>query len=731
MSEQLGEAVLVLRTDDTRLEPGMRKAKAGADSVGAAFDKTRGKAAQLAPELTKTGNAAAGAGAQFAKAGQQVNTSAGAQRAGMQQLGAQLGDMATMYSLGARPMQIFASQIGQVTGAMQLALGGTSKFAAFLTGPWGIALSVGAIVLVPLIGKLFETEEAMGKVEFASSAMADAQGILGNVVDLTTGKINNQSKALLGLAKAQALAGQIDARRKMAAARSQLAEQGAGADFTFRPSFGPAGRIGVARNAGDVMTAGVKSAVLDGSLRYDEAISSLESMLRVGQITEAQLLETAESIVQLGVEGENLKIFQDLSKALKGDTKALQQFLNPGREKKGPREPKGPKGPKDRTAEIADRQASEIARLEREELQAKLDLATDVQDRAAIQGDLLNLERNERVRQIEADKDLSKAQKDAQIAYIDRLYGKTELAPDGSITVAGGNSLLGQALSRETREREAALANDALARQAAALDAQAGITTKLEERDGLERRALELQQQIEANLLEQDIANGRVADADQARALLAEQQAAHRQQQMKGQLGPMDRYREDLRTTVENIDTHFEQVQVDGIQAFSDGIVDAIVNMKSLGDVARNVLKQILADMIRLQITKMLFNIIGGGMGGGPSAALVGDVTSTMANPQFAGLFASGGRIAPGEWGIVGERGPEPVIGTSRGAMVLPNRTMRDLDGAGGGTTVNNTINVPARADPRRTQSSVARGTQVGLARATRKGIAAPAGSYS
>jgi len=90
-----------------------------------------------------------------------VTTATGAQRIGMQQLGYQLGDVATMWSLGAKPAQIFASQIGQVTQAVQLMAGGTSKFAAFLGGPWGIALSLAVIVLAPFVGKLFEGNDAL------------------------------------------------------------------------------------------------------------------------------------------------------------------------------------------------------------------------------------------------------------------------------------------------------------------------------------------------------------------------------------------------------------------------------------------------------------------------------------------------------------------------------------------------------------------------------------------
>ena len=92
-----------------------------------------------------------------------VTTATGAQRIGMQQLGYQLGDVATMWSLGAKPAQIFGSQIGQITQAVQLMTGGTSKFAAFLGGPWGIALSVAAIIAAPFVGKLLEGNDALGE----------------------------------------------------------------------------------------------------------------------------------------------------------------------------------------------------------------------------------------------------------------------------------------------------------------------------------------------------------------------------------------------------------------------------------------------------------------------------------------------------------------------------------------------------------------------------------------
>lgn len=114
------------------------------------------------------------------RSGDAVVKSAGAQRAGMQQLSYQLGDVATMFSMGAKPAQIFASQIGQVTQAVQLMSGGTSKLAAFLGGPWGMALSVAVVALSPFIGKLFESGDAADSAAASFKSAADeARGLVG------------------------------------------------------------------------------------------------------------------------------------------------------------------------------------------------------------------------------------------------------------------------------------------------------------------------------------------------------------------------------------------------------------------------------------------------------------------------------------------------------------------------------------------------------------------------
>lgn len=92
----------------------------------------------------------------------------GQQKAGLQQLSYQISDVATQFASGTKPMQIFAQQSAQVLQAIQLSIGGTSKFAAFLGGPWGIALTAGVVALTPFIQKLFDTA---GAADTATNAL--------------------------------------------------------------------------------------------------------------------------------------------------------------------------------------------------------------------------------------------------------------------------------------------------------------------------------------------------------------------------------------------------------------------------------------------------------------------------------------------------------------------------------------------------------------------------------
>lgn len=284
-----------------------------------------------------------------------LTTSIGAQRAGMQQLSFQIGDVAQQFALGVRPQVIFAQQSGQVLQAVQLMTGGTSRLAGFLAGPWGIAITAATVALSPFVAKLFESEQASKQAEFASYAFGDAQSILGSVLDLTTGKIKEQSVALIALARAQLAAGQIQAQREQAEARSEMRGIRKGS-IELQGGFG--GGLNVVRT-GDA-SADIVSAFQSGSLSLKEAERGLRSLMDTGLITEDAYLRAAEAVTKFGVAAENLKVFESAGRALDGDAGALQQFLQPGRSRK-PRKPRAAKA--DNTIEFGEDAAKKIANV--------------------------------------------------------------------------------------------------------------------------------------------------------------------------------------------------------------------------------------------------------------------------------------------------------------------------------------------------------------------------------
>jgi hypothetical protein len=144
--------------------------------------------------------------------GQGVVDNANRQRAAMVGVGQQLQDISVSLVSGQNPATVFAQQIGQVAFALgQMRNEGDQagsimqSVANFLSGPWGIALTVGAIAIVPLIENLFETEEAAKAAELGVSGFAAAQSAVYSVIENTNGALASQNALLLANARLTAI----------------------------------------------------------------------------------------------------------------------------------------------------------------------------------------------------------------------------------------------------------------------------------------------------------------------------------------------------------------------------------------------------------------------------------------------------------------------------------------------------------------------------------------------
>lgn len=353
------------------------------------------------------------------------------------------------------------------------------------------------------------------------------------------------------------------------------------------------------------------------------------------------------------------------------------------------------------------RNDQDLRQLQIEELRAKEQIATTVEERASLAREALDLEKQSRVAEIDEavrKGQLQKDEADARKKIIENLYGVA--AAEGDIVVQGKEAAYQRAITREEQERIARQQTDAMRSELEALSAEAGVTDVRKARVEIERRMLDLQQQIERKLLEEAIARGDIADAAGERAKLARKQAAERKGFEDDSKGPLGQYLDEIRKVGLNMDDEFEKVAVNGLQTLNDGLTDAIVNSKNLGDVFKNVAKQIIADLIRIAIQQTivnsLANALSGAFGGGSSNGIVAGDGFWNVIFGSGGLFgrASGGFVAPGQTVRVNEhRGRVEGFRPTGSGTIIPLGQMNAMASRASSqpTIVQPIINVDAR----------------------------------
>ena len=232
--------------------------------------------------------------------------------------GQQVGDFGLSISAGISPAQAFAQQAGQMGYALSEMGGKLGAVGTFLTGPWGIALTIAAAVAAPFVEKLFEGAEAAKAVELGSSGLADAQGALGQVFDLTTGKLKKQNVELAAANELMRLNIRLTAINLRTDAEKEAASS--------RKAFAAAGSISVGdRIKGaftDTRLFGTVRGAIDGTERGRQNATNLQNVvsdLQAGRTTNEQVLRASEKLDFTG-----LKISkQDFQAAIRDGVSAV------------------------------------------------------------------------------------------------------------------------------------------------------------------------------------------------------------------------------------------------------------------------------------------------------------------------------------------------------------------------------------------------------------------------
>jgi hypothetical protein len=329
------------------------------------------------------------------------------------------------------------------------------------------------------------------------------------------------------------------------------------------------------------------------------------------------------------------------------------------------------------TAAVA-KLAGDLERMAVDLALAEADLTGNIRQRAEAEKRRIDYDAAQEVERINASDTLTQAEKDKAAA----LQGQIATARKALVDNRAAEDVARQ----QTEARE-----ESLRFELDALEAERDAATHLGERNAIEQRILELQQQEEAARLEAAIAAGQIADASTARAQLSRKQSAERTGLAKGQQGPGAAYLDSLRMDAAELNAAYEDVAASGLRSLNDGLTEAIMGSKSLGDVFKNVANQIIADLIRIAvqqaIVKPIAEALFGGGGGGGGFSLGSAISS------ISGLFgrAGGGYVQGGQMYRVNEAasaGRVEAFVPQGSGTIIPLGQMNGAVGGGGGSVV-------------------------------------------
>lgn len=337
-----------------------------------------------------------------------------------------------------------------------------------------------------------------------------------------------------------------------------------------------------------------------------------------------------------------------------------------------------------KAAQTAARFQDDLGQLRIDLLQAENEYSANVRQRrdvamAALDEELASFERN-----LALDKDTTAARKEqllaAKRALIDQQKANAE-----------------QEFGRDIAEQASQLQQAALRLQIDDAALRSQIADNSRDRLAAELALFDLNERLRVAELDRVLAVEATASAAWQNAKAEQDALAASRLDRRNAVGlanatPAQRFAQSLRLSAGQMADAIDQIKIDGLNTLNDGLVDAMVNFRSLGDVARSVLRQILGDLLSLQIRKSIIGplagMLGMGLGGGGGLNL-GSLASSANSVIDAGIagfsipgFAKGTRFAPGGLALVGERGPE-LVNLRRGSQVIPNSDLKGFGGRG------------------------------------------------
>lgn len=481
-----------------------------------------------------------------------------------------------------------------------------------------------------------QLEEVQRKATEATDALASATGRARQEALANAKALREEARQALFNAKAKALAAQATARTRASEAQKEAT---------------------VTRNVGGPLT---RDAFGGTGIAIDGPAQQASNRAQVNLAAANQAVVNAEKIVG------------DLTSSINGLAPVDTSGTEPGKTASTPSRTKaGPTGPS--LAEIEDRFQNERAQLMAQTNSALRSTARSAEEVAEYELRNVELARIRTTASVKADQDYSDAQKEEILGLVERVAFVEREAVEFQ--------------KRARLEQESADLAEARYRASfESLQLQYELANTDAERQAIAVRILQAEDAFLRSKLESVAANQTLADAEreQARIALAALNATaaqRREATIRSNETPVQRYLRGVNQTPAQINEALDNIQLDGLDALNDGLVEAIRGTRSLGETFSSIADQIVADLLRIAVQRAIIApladaIFGGTSGGGGLASLLG------------GLFgrASGGRVEGGQIYRINEGGAPGRVEAFRpdsGGNIIPLGQMGALRPAG------------------------------------------------
>lgn len=632
------------------------------------MSKIEKSAAQAEAQVQKS---AAGMGAAFNRAANDIDRGAIRAANGTRNLGRQVADIGVGLSTGQNPFFILAQQAPQVADALADTGGRAASVAAFFAGPWAAALLAAGSALGILVGKALEAGDSLESLveQLQASAektrlTAEAQRIFEGTADGAADAIDKMNEALgkanitqeqairLDLARARSLR-EVALRALTAAeasARQAISESnisGLGTNAT-----GSAGAVSAAI-AGAVTRRATAERVLADAQRSraaaEKAVANAAIPLLDSQAAAATDKSTAATLRHEKALGKLRDAYLSASRAATTNAQreaATRQYRESrtridGRlasEQEAIRESdkKGPRGPSAETLakraeaarvqEVRNNEAynNELEQLNRQIIAARRAQTADADRLADFDREAVASELRKRLDGIAADESARKydrTQADLLRQRAQEAARQQNQVIDNTVAEARAQEINALALTDLRNQQEQAQANLTIAdtiKQRRALELEL-LKLKYDQLRTEQQRALD-------QALNRDDPNG-VALARANLAALPDRQRAEETAVGQRYEGAYDRFRKNL-TSEDGIQASLDRVKIDSLEAVTDELTNATTAALGL----KGAFGQIVGELIRIGIQRAiigpladsLFGAAGGGGAGGFLGSLFG-----------------------------------------------------------------------------------------------------------